>query len=85
MNRSSGLALATCIALLAGQAAVAGSDVGSNYVAPQIQGVWLDDGREADDGVGFSMAFGAPRCREDWNFEIGLAAATTRRPRPATS
>jgi len=75
MKKSLGLALAASIALLTGQSALAGSDVGSNYVAPQIQGVWLDDARVADDGVGFSMAFGRV-LSEKWNFELGLGGSS---------
>ena len=71
MKRTLGLALAACTALLAGQSALAGSDVGSFYIAPTIQGVWLDDARKADDGVGFALAFGGV-ASEKWNVELSL-------------
>ncbi len=71
MKKPLGLALAACTALLAGQSVLAGSDVGSLYIAPQIQGVWLDDARKADDGAGFALAFGGV-ASEKWNIELGL-------------
>lgn len=75
MNKYLGLTLAACSALLAGQSALAGQDVGSSYIAPQIQGVWLDDGRAADDGAGFSLALGRV-LSEKWNFELGLGGSS---------
>ena len=66
MKKSLGLALAACTTLLGGQSALAGSDVGSLYLAPQIQGVWLDDARNADDSAGFALAFGGV-ASEKWN------------------
>jgi OOP family OmpA-OmpF porin len=75
MKKSLGLALAACAALLAGQSAQAGSDVGSLYVAPQVQGLWLDDARNADDGAGFALAFGGV-ASEKWNVELGLSGSS---------
>lgn len=71
MTKTFGMALAACAVLVASGAARAGSDVGSLYVAPQVQGVWLDDARKADDGAGFALAFGGV-VSEKWNVEIGL-------------
>jgi OOP family OmpA-OmpF porin len=75
MKKSLGLALSACTALLAGQSALAGSDVGSLYIAPQIQGIWLDDARNADDGIGFALAFGGV-ASEKWNVEVSLGGSS---------
>jgi OOP family OmpA-OmpF porin len=71
MNKITGLALAAAAALTVVPAALAGSDAGSVYVAPMVQGVWLDDGRNADDGAGFAFAVGRA-ISEKWNIELGL-------------
>jgi OOP family OmpA-OmpF porin len=75
MKKTLGLALAAFTTLIAGQTALAGSDAGSLYIAPQIQGVWLDDSRNADDGMGFRLALGKA-LSEKWNFEVGLAGSS---------
>ncbi len=70
MKKSLGLTLAAAAALFgAGAASAADGDVGSLYVAPQIQGVWLDDARNADDDIGFGFTFGRV-ISEKWNAEI---------------
>ena len=69
MKKTFGLALTAAASLLGAQGALAGSDVGSLYVAPQIQGIWLDDARNADDDLGFSFSFGKV-VSEKWNVEI---------------
>jgi OOP family OmpA-OmpF porin len=75
MKKTIGLAISACTALLAGQAALAGTDVGSWYVAPQLQGVWLDKARNADDSGGFAIAFGKA-LSEKWNVEVGLGSSS---------
>lgn len=75
MNKTMGLALAAVASLLATQAAQAGSDPGSLYVAPTIQGIWLDDARKADDGTGFALAFGGV-ASEKWNVELALQGSS---------
>ncbi len=70
MKKSIGLALAACAATLGSAAVSAGSDVGSWYFAPQIQGIWLEDVRAADDDIGFALAFGKA-VSKNWNIEIG--------------
>ncbi|MEZ5458155.1 MAG: OmpA family protein [Steroidobacteraceae bacterium] len=74
MKKSFGLALAAAATVLASQASFAGSDVGSIYVAPQIQGVWLDDIRNADDDTGFSFSIGYV-ASEKWDVEIAAFTA----------
>ncbi len=83
MKKSFGLAMTAAVTLLGANAALAGNDVGSIYVAPMIQGVWLDDARNADDDAGFAFAFGKA-VSEKWNVEIAAfnsehsAAANTK-------
>ena len=59
MKRTSTLVVALCataiMAMLAGPA-FAGAAEGSWYLAPQVNALWLDDGREADDDVGLTLA-----------------------------
>ena len=74
MKKTSGLALATSVVMLASTASVAGSDPGSWYVSPMIQGVWLDKDRKADDGVGASLAFGRV-LTDKWNVEVGVGGS----------
>lgn len=68
------LIAASCIASVAAlaysNAAEAGTEPGSWYVAPQLQGLWLDDVRTADDDAGFAFSFGRATS-EKWNVEIG--------------
>lgn len=75
MNKAMGLALAAVSALLATQAAQAGSDPGSLYIAPTVQGIWLDDARKADDSTGFAFAFGGV-ASEKWNVELALQGSS---------
>ena len=69
MKKAIALSLAACTALLAGNAALAGADVGSWYIAPQVQGVWLDDTRVADDDIGFQVSLGRVMS-PNWNAEL---------------
>lgn len=74
MKKAIGLLVAACAALLTGNVAMAGADVGSWYIAPQLQGVWLGDVRKADDDLGFAASLGfvaGPK----WNFEFGYGAS----------
>ena len=74
MKKAIALTLAACTAMLVGNSAFAGADVGSWYIAPQLQGVWLGDQRVADDDLGFATSFGfvaGPK----WNFELGYGAS----------
>ena len=56
MKQAISVALGAGILALASAASVAGTDAGSWYVAPTIQGVIVDDDRAADDGLGVSLA-----------------------------
>jgi OmpA-OmpF porin, OOP family len=64
-------ALGALMILCAGGAA-ADNDDGMTYLTPMFQGVWLDDGRVADDDYGVQLTLGhvlSPR----WNLELGLS------------
>ena len=65
------LSIATAAALALAQGAHAGSDPGSTYIAPSIQGVWVDDDRKVDDGLGAGLGFGYVASPK-WNFELGV-------------
>lgn len=73
-----GLSLATAAALALTGVAHAGSDPGSWYVAPRINGVWVDDGRKAEDDVGFGASFGKA-VSQNWNIELGADSSGHRR------
>jgi OmpA-OmpF porin, OOP family len=51
--------------------AFAGAAEGSWYIAPQVNAVWLDDGRIADDDAGFALAFGRS-LNMDWDVQLSL-------------
>jgi OOP family OmpA-OmpF porin len=73
-----GLSLATAAALALTGVAHAGSDPGSWYVAPRINGVWVDDGRSAEDDIGFGASFGKV-VSPNWNIELGADSSGHRR------
>ena len=75
MKKTIGLAVAACAVLFAGQPARAGADAGSWYVAPQLEGVWLDKKWAADDSMGFGFAIGRA-LSEKWNVELGLLGSS---------
>ena len=70
MKKILGFSLASVIAL-GGSVALAGAEVGSWYVAPTFQGVWVDNDRNADDSGGFSLAFGRT-VLANWDAELAL-------------
>jgi OOP family OmpA-OmpF porin len=63
-------ALCASTALLGG-AAFAGAPEGSWYVAPQINALWLDDDRTADDDAGATLALGKV-LSEKWDAQVSL-------------
>ena len=73
-----GLCLASAAALALTGVAHAGSDPGSWYVAPRINGVWVDDGRKAEDDIGFGASFGKV-VSPNWNIELGADSSGHRR------
>ncbi|HZF16449.1 MAG TPA: OmpA family protein [Steroidobacteraceae bacterium] len=67
---------ATLGAVFAGTAARADADdVGKWYLNPMIQGVWVDDDRNADDNWGGQIGIGKA-LSEDWNVELNYAHST---------
>ena len=63
------LVLAACAAAFVSGTASAGAPVGSWYVAPEINALWLDDARAADDDVGYTLAFGRSMS-ENWDLQL---------------
>jgi hypothetical protein len=64
--------LAASIALgLASGTATAGAAEGSWYIAPQVNALWLDDGRVADDDAGVTLAFGRT-LSANWDVQLSL-------------
>ena len=51
--------------------AYAGAAEGSWYIAPQVNALWLDDGRVADDDAGVTLAFGRT-LSANWDAQISL-------------
>jgi OOP family OmpA-OmpF porin len=49
--------------------AFAGAAEGSWYIAPQVNAVWVDDGRVADDDAGITIAFGRT-LNAKWDAEL---------------
>src|SRR6187455_199350 len=62
MKRIGTLVVAICAtaitAAFATGTAMAGAAEGSWYIAPQVNALWLDDGRLADDDAGITFALG---------------------------
>ncbi len=71
MKRIRTMVLAGCIAALTSAAATAGAPVGSWYIMPQVNALWLDDDRFADDDVGATLAIGG-NLSENWDLEVLL-------------
>jgi OOP family OmpA-OmpF porin len=71
MKRIGTLVLGVCVAAFTATAVSAGAAPGSWYIAPSINALWLDDGREADDDVGIALALGRT-LNENWDVELGV-------------
>ena len=74
MKKILGFSLASVIAL-GGSVALAGAEVGSWYVAPSFQGVWVDNKRNADDSGGFGLALGRTMS-PNWDTEFTASTST---------
>ena len=63
MKRIGTLVVAVCAtaitAVFTTGTAIAGAAEGSWYIAPQVDALWLDDGRVADDDAGVTLALAA--------------------------
>jgi OOP family OmpA-OmpF porin len=74
MKRIGTFGLATCAIITAAftsAAAFAGAAEGSWYIAPQVNALWLDDGRVADDDAGVTLAFGRT-LNSNWDAQISV-------------
>ncbi len=71
MKRIGTLVLAVCVAAFATSAASAGAAPGSWYISPQVNALWLDDGRVADDDAGVTLALGRV-VNENWDVELSI-------------
>src|SRR5690349_7906304 len=74
------LAVATVFTMAAfAGTALAGAPEGSWYVAPQINGLWLDDDRVADDDAGATLSLGKVLSTK-WDAQISLFGSEHDRP-----
>ncbi len=71
MKRIGTLVLAVCVAAFASSAVSAGAAPGSWYISPQVNALWLDDGRVADDDAGVTLALGRV-VNENWDVELSI-------------
>lgn len=67
---ASAMFAAIALTLLAGTAQ-AGAPEGSWYIAPQVNALWLDDGRLADDDAGITLALGRT-LNANWDAQISF-------------
>jgi OmpA-OmpF porin, OOP family len=75
MKRIGTLVLAACAtaitAAFTGATAFAGAAEGSWYIAPQVNALWLDDGRIADDDAGVTLAVGRT-LNANWDAQVSV-------------
>jgi OOP family OmpA-OmpF porin len=71
MRRITTLVLVAGVTVFMSGTASAGAAEGSWYVAPEVNALWLDDRREADDDAGITLAFGRT-LNANWDLEFGL-------------
>jgi OmpA-OmpF porin, OOP family len=70
---------AAIVSVMAGGTALAGAPEGSWYVAPQMNALWLDDARVADDDAGVTLALGRT-ISTNWDAQISLFGSEHDRP-----
>ncbi len=83
MKKIASLVLAACITVFGATSASAGAPEGSWYVTPQVNALWLDDGRAADDDLGVALAFGR-NLHPDWDIQFSLFGSEHERAANAT-
>jgi OOP family OmpA-OmpF porin len=71
MKRIGSLLIAAAAVAVMGGTAQAGAPEGSWYVAPQVNGLWLDDGRLADDDAGATLNLGRT-LNTNWDAELAI-------------
>jgi OOP family OmpA-OmpF porin len=69
-NFASAMVAAFAVGLLAG-IAHAGAPENSWYIAPQVNALWLDDGRQADDNAGVTLALGRT-LNANWDAQVSF-------------
>jgi OOP family OmpA-OmpF porin len=79
MKRTIALLVATCAIAFTAGSAFAGAPEGSWYVAPEVNALWLDDGRVADDDIGVTLGFGRTMST---NWDAQLSIFTSKHDRP---
>src|SRR3569832_2701247 len=67
---ASAMVAAFAVSLLAGTA-LAGAPEGSWYIAPQVNALWLDDGRQADADAGVTFALGRT-LNANWDAQVAV-------------
>jgi OmpA-OmpF porin, OOP family len=74
MKKIGSAVLAAFAATLVAGTAFAGAADGSWYMAPQVNALWLDDARVADDHAGGSLAFGRT-LNANWDAQVSIFAS----------
>ncbi len=74
MNEWKKIAAITSLGLVLNSGAMASQDEGSKYVNIMAQGIFLDDGHNADDDAGFALSMGRAMS-EKWSIEVMFAAS----------
>jgi len=72
------LAALLCATAFTAGTAYGGAAEGSWYIAPQVNGVWVDDGRTADDDAGVTLAFGRTFSAK-WDAQLSLYSSDHQR------
>jgi len=83
MKTFGSLMLAVIATVFTAGTAFAGAAEGSWYVAPQVNALWLDDSRTADDDVGVTLAFGRTM-NSKWDAQIAFFGSEHHRAGDAT-
>ena len=78
MRKIGNAALAALASTFLAGTAFAGAAEGSWYIAPQINALWLDDARLADDDAGVTLAFGRT-FSPNWDFELSFFGSEHKR------
>ena len=63
--------LAVCALIAISRSSLAGAPEDSWFVAPEVNGVWLDDGRHADDNYGLTLSFGR-WLTPNWDLQLSV-------------
>jgi OOP family OmpA-OmpF porin len=83
MKRIGTLGFAACVAAVS-MNATAGAPEGSWYISPQVNALWLDDARSADDDAGVTLSFGRV-INENWDVQFNMFSSEHQRAGNATT